>query len=331
MVTGTPPASHTDVSTCSPDVKATPGRQAARCLVGGPHSRPMMLATFAGAAFMLASCGGSGPVLPSRSSSLSRETSRSVAPPSLTSTAATPTEISTTSAPNGAPRPTVTRTPITPTPTAATATVTLTAAPPPTATLVPTLTVAPTVTSAPPTPQTATPTPTQSQAVTATSSTTSSTPAWLWWLIGAVVLVVAVLIALLMRKRNRKRAWADKLSSSDTDVAWFARELIPQLSQAPSVQQMAGGWRISSDRVVAAEDRLTTLEAAAVDDMGRGQTRTLRGAVRGARARLDTLATVYDRAEALSLLQAAAGELEAALAAVRPATQPSAPDDPLPG
>jgi hypothetical protein len=317
MVTGTPPVSHTDVSTSSPDVKVRPGRQAARCLVGRSHSRPMMLVAFAAAAFTLASCGGSGPVLPSRSPSLSRETSRSVAPPSLTSSAARPTETSAptvTSAPDGAPRPTVTRTPITPTPT-----------PTPTATL------APTVTSAPPTPQTATPTPTQSQALTATSSTTSSTPAWLWWLIGAVVLVVAVLIALLMRKRNRKRAWADKLSSSETDVAWFARELIPQLSQAPSVQQMAGGWRISSDRVVAAEDRLTTLEAAAVDDMGRGQAQTLRDAVRGARARLDTLATVYDRAEALSQLQAAAGELEAALAAVLPATQPSTPDHPLPG
>ena len=284
-----------------------------------------MLVAFAGAAFMLASCGGSGPVLPSRSPSLSRETSRSVAPPSLTSSAATPTETSAptvTSAPDGAPRPTVTRTPITPTPPPATATVTLT--PPP-------ATLAPTVTSAPPTPQTATPTPTQSEALTATSNTTSSTPAWLWWLIGAVVLVVAVLIAFLMRKRNRKRAWADKLSSSETDVAWFARELIPQLSQAPSVQQMAGGWGISSDRVVAAEDRLTTLEAAAVDDTGRGQARTLRDAVRGARARLDTLATVYDRAEALSQLQAAAGELETALAAVRPATQPSTPDQPLPG
>jgi hypothetical protein len=317
MVTGTPPVSHTDVSTSSPDVKAIPGRQPARRLAGRSHSRPIMLVAFAAAAFMLASCGGSGPVLPSRSPSLSRETSRSVAPPSLTSSAARPTETSAptvTSAPDGAPRPTVTRTPITPTPT-----------PTPTATL------APTVTSAPPTPQTATPTPTQSQALTATSSTTSSTPAWLWWLIGAVVLAVAVLIAFLMRKRNRKRAWADKLSSSETDVAWFARELIPQLSQAPSVQQMAGGWRISSDRVVAAEDRLTTLEAAAVDDMGRGQAQTLRDAVRGARARLDTLATVYDRAEALSQLQAAAGELEAALAAVLPATQPSTPDHPLPG
>lgn len=326
MVKGTPPASHTNASTSSSDVKATPGRQAACCRVGGSYSRPMMLVAFAAAAFMLASCGGSGPVLPSRSPSLSREASRSVAHSSLTSTAAIPTETSAptvTSAPDGAPRPTVTRTPITPppTPTTATATATLTPAPPPTATATP----VPTLTGAP---QTATPTLTQSEALSATSSTTSSTPAWLWWLIGAVVLVVAVLIAFLMRKRSRKRAWADKLSSSETDVDGFARELIPQLGQAPSVQQMAGGWRISSDRVVAAEDRLTTLEAAAVDDMGRGQARTLRDAVRGARARLDTLATVYDRAEALSQLQAAAGELEAALAAVRPTTQPSAPDNP---
>jgi hypothetical protein len=111
MVKGTPPASHTNASTSSSDVKATPGRQAACCLVGGSHSRPMMLVAFAAAAFMLASCGGSGPVLPSRSPSLSREASQSVAHSSLTSTAATPTETSAptvTSAPDGAPRPVTT-------------------------------------------------------------------------------------------------------------------------------------------------------------------------------------------------------------------------------
>ena len=120
--------------------------------------------------------------------------------------------------------------------------------------------------------------------------------------------------AFLIRRNNRKQAWADKLSSSEADVAWFARELIPHLSQAPSVQQMAGGWRISSDRVIAAEDRLTSLEAAAIDDVGRGQARTLRDAVREARARLDALAVGGDMAMALSQLQGAAGELEAALA-----------------
>jgi hypothetical protein len=149
----------------------------------------------------------------------------------------------------------------------------------------------------------------------------------LWWLIGAIVLAVAVVSTFLIRRNNRKQAWADRLSSSEADVAWFARELIPHLSQAPSVQQVAGGWRISSDRVIAAEDRLTSLEAAAIDDVGRGQARTLRDAVREARARLDALAVVGDMATALNQLQGAAGELEAALASVSPATQGATRDD----
>jgi hypothetical protein len=150
----------------------------------------------------------------------------------------------------------------------------------------------------------------------------------LWWLLGAIVLAVAVVSTFLIRRNNRKQAWADKLSSSEADVAWFARELIPHLSQAPSVQQIAGGWRISSDRVIAAEDRLTSLEAAAIDDVGRGQARTLRDAVREARARLDALAVGGDMATALSQLQGAAGELEAALASVSPVTQGATRDNP---
>ena len=297
-------------------------------MVSGPRStsaRPTKVVVLAAVAFIVSSCGGSGSGQPSRSPSLSRETSRTLAPPSATSTAAAaPTE---TSASTATSRPTVTRTPTAnPAPTE-TATATTTA----TVTLPPTVTAAPTATLAP-TPQPATPTPTptaaQTEAVTPTSSDTSSTPAWLWWLIGAIVLAVAVVSAFLIRRNNRKQAWADKLSSSEADVAWFARELIPHLSQAPSVQQMAGGWRISSDRVIAAEDRLTSLEAAAIDDVGRGQARTLRDAVREARARLDALAVGGDMAMALSQLQGAAGELEAALASVSPATQGATRDNP---
>jgi hypothetical protein len=299
-------------------------------MFSGPRStsaRATKLAVLAAVAFIVSSCGGSGPVQPSRSPSLSRETARTLAPPSATSTAAAaPTE---TSAPTVTSRPTVTRTPTAnPTPTLTeTATATTTAI----VTLPPTVIAAPTVTLAP-TPQPATPTPTptaaKTEAVTATSSDTSSTPAWLWWLIGAIVLAVAVVSTFLIRRNNRKQAWADRLSSSEADVAWFARELIPHLSQAPSVQQIAGGWRISSDRVIAAEDRLTSLEAAAIDDVGRGQARTLRDAVREARARLDALAVVGDMATALSQLQGAAGELEAALASVSPATQGATRDNP---
>ena len=301
-------------------------------MVSGPRStsaRATKLAVLVAVALIVSSCGGSGSGQPSRSPSLSRETSRTLAPPSATSTAAAaPTE---TSAPTVTSRPTVTRAPTAnPTPTL-TETERATATTTATVTLPPTVIAAPTVTAAP-TPQPATPTPTptvaQTEAVTPTSSDTSSTPAWLWWLIGAIVLAVAVVSTFLIRRNNRKQAWADKLSSSEADVAWFARELIPHLSQAPSVQQVAGGWRISSDRVIAAEDRLTSLEAAAIDDVGRGQARTLRDAVREARARLDALAVVGDMATALNQLQGAAGELEAALASVSPATQGATRDNP---
>ena len=306
-------------------------------MVSGPRStsaRAMKPAVLVAVAFVLSSCGSSGPVQPSRSPALSRETSRTIAPPSAPSTA--PPAATETSAPTEATsRPTITRTstpnPEPPTPTqTGTATTTATSTTTATVTFRPTTPAAPTVTVTP-TPQPATPTPTptvaQTEAVTPTSSSTSSTPAWLWWLIGAIVLAVVIVSAFLIRRNNRKQAWADRLASSEADVAWFARELIPQLSQAPSVQQIAGGWRISSGRIVAAEDRLTSLESAATDEVGRGQTRTLRDAVRSARARLDALAVVGDMGTAMSQLQAAAGELEAALAAVGPATEGATGDN----
>ena len=309
--------------------------------VRSASARLTTLVVLAAVAFVLSSCGGSGPGQPSRSPSLSRETSRALAEPSATATVLpaptetlAPTETSApteTPAPTGAPRPTVTRTPA-PNPTPPTHTETATATTTATVTLPPpTVPATPTVTAGPTTqPATSAPTPTtaQTEAVTPTSSDTSSAPAWLWWLIGAIVLVVGVVSAVLIRRNSRKQAWADQLSSSEADVAWFARELIPQLSQAPSVQQISGGWRISSSRVVAAEDRLTSLQASASDDVGRGQAQTLRDAVRDARARLDSLAVVGDMPTAMSQLQAAAGELEAALASISPATQAAMPADP---
>ena len=299
-------------------------------MVSEPRSmsaRSTMLVALAAVAFILSSCGGSGGVQPSRSPSLSRETSRTLAPPSATATAApepTATSVPTeTSVPTNAPRPTATRTPITnPAPPTRTETATATATA--TVTRPPTVPPTQTVTVGPPTqPATLAPTPTpaQTEAVTPASSDSSSTAAWLWWLIGAIVLAVVIVTVFLIRRNGRKQSWADELSSSEAEVAWFARELIPQLSQAPSVQQIAGGWRISSGRVVAAEDRLTSLESTAPNELGRGQARTLRDAVRDARARLDSLAVVGDVGTAMSQLQAAAGELEAALAAVSPATQ----------
>lgn len=125
-----------------------------------------------------------------------------------------------------------------------------------------------------------------------------------------------------MGRRRRRRAWADNLTARKDEVAWLARTLIPRLEQAPTAQQIAGGWRIESDRVVAIEDRLTTLEAAAVDDVGRSQVRSLRDAVRGSRTRLAALDTAQGRDAALNLLRSAAAGLEVALGSVDPSGQP---------
>jgi hypothetical protein len=138
----------------------------------------------------------------------------------------------------------------------------------------------------------------------------------LWWLIGAVVLATAVIVAVLMRRRGRRRAWAEQLSAAAAEVTWFSRQLIPQLGQAASVQQMLGGWQISAARVIAAEDRLTALEAEAGEETSREQARALRDAVRGARMHLDSLASAWDVSAAMNHLRAAAAELEAALASV---------------
>jgi hypothetical protein len=145
-----------------------------------------------------------------------------------------------------------------------------------------------------------------------------------WWLIGAVVLAFAAIAALALRKRGRKREWAEKFTAANGEAAWFSRELMPKLGQAPTAQQVAGGWRMAADRVVALEDGLSTLEATAVDDLSRNQARTLRDAVRTSRTRLGALDTAGDTATAQNLLWSAAADVEQALASVDPAARPAA-------
>ena len=169
--------------------------------------------------------------------------------------------------------------------------------------------------------QAATATPKSAQPAEAASSGDSSTPAWLWWLIGAVVLAAIVTTVILLRRRSKKQAWEARFAEAKGQVAWFARELIPQLGRAPTAQQMAGGWRIEADRIVSIEDQLTTLEASAVDDVGRGRARTLRDAVRGSRSQLAGLDNTADTVVATNLLRSAAAELESALSSVDPAAR----------
>jgi hypothetical protein len=144
-----------------------------------------------------------------------------------------------------------------------------------------------------------------------------------WWLIGALVLGALVALVLALRTRSRRRAWEAKFTTAKGEVASFAREAIPRLEQAPTAQQIAGGWRVEATHVTAIEDSLTKLQATAVNDEGRTKARTLRDAVRASRTRLATLDTAENTMVALSLLQAAATELETALTSVGRSAQPS--------
>ncbi len=113
-------------------------------------------------------------------------------------------------------------------------------------------------------------------------------PAWVWWLLGALAVALAVGIPLLVRSR-RSKAWSADLAGAEQEVAWLARELLPSLQRTGSREQAAGGWAVSSARVLALDDRLTSLEATAPGESGRARARTLRDAVRVARGRMDRL------------------------------------------
>ena len=113
-------------------------------------------------------------------------------------------------------------------------------------------------------------------------------PGWVWWLVAALLVGSAVGIPLAMRARRRS-AWRQELAADEAELAWFARELLPGLRQAGSREQVAGGWAVGQARVAAAEDRLTVLESTAPDDAGRQRARSLRDAVRQARAHMGRL------------------------------------------
>lgn len=97
---------------------------------------------------------------------------------------------------------------------------------------------------------------------------------------------------------------------------------------ASSVEQVRGGWAVSADRVTAAEDRLTALEATARREQDRTRARALRDVVRASRDRVQAVASggVADPSVELGRV---ATDLEAALAAVSPPTTP--PEQSQPG
>jgi hypothetical protein len=184
--------------------------------------------------------------------------------------------------------------------------------PRPTATRTATETATATVTPTPEPSETPneTPTPTASALPAAADETSSGLPAWVWWLIAAAVAVGAGFLVVGARRRS---AWDAQVADVITDVAWFARELLPQLQLATTPDGLAGGWQVGAARVARVEDRLTGLEASAPDESRRTRARALRDAVRAARGDVEALIASRDQLSAGPRLAASSATLQAAL------------------
>jgi hypothetical protein len=262
-----------------------------------PRGRARLVPVVGLVALLLGGCGDGGISLPTPSGSLSVP-SISVSLPSVTrSPSLEPPE---TEAPTEAPTEEPTQTPETEEPTeqpTETPEPTRTATPRPTRSAVVTQTATASVTetaTATPTPTpTETATPTASAAPAATDADDGGVPAWLWWLLAAVL---AGLAAFLYLRSRRQQAWDAELDGAQAEVGWLARELLPQLQRSSTPDALAGGWQVSADRVSAAEDRLTGLEASAPDETRAARARSLRDAVRASRIDVEVLLDGRDQA-----------------------------------
>lgn len=144
-------------------------------------------------------------------------------------------------------------------------------------------------------------------------------PVWVWWLLGVLV-VGAVVAVLLVLRAGRRRAWRQEVDEAEGELAWLARELLPGLRQSGSREQVAGGWSVSRERVAAAEDRLTVLEASAPTEADAQRARSLRDAVRAAQGRMEQLTRPEPVDTWMPELDAVIADLETAL---RPDPPPS--------
>ena len=105
------------------------------------------------------------------------------------------------------------------------------------------------------------------------------------WVALVLLVVLAMLGTWLMLRSRRRRVWSTRLQVAEAEVAWFARDLIPQLRASASAEQVAGGWQVARPRIASAEDQLTVLESSAPGEQETERARLLRDAVRSARLR----------------------------------------------
>ena len=258
----------------------------------------------------LAGCGGGSVTLPTASGSRTQTVpSISVSIPSITrpptseaSETPEPTEEPSeepSQTPTEEPAPTETRTATE----TATATATVTPTPRPTET--------PSETPRDTPSETPSPTPSASALPAPAEEASGGLPSWVWWLLAAAVVVGAGFLVVRARRRS---AWDAEATEAEADVAWFARELLPQLQQAATIDALAGGWQVGgASRVARSEDRLTGLEASAPDESRRTRARTLRDAVRSARADVESVIASRDQLSAPPRLAASSAALQTAL------------------
>ena len=156
------------------------------------------------------------------------------------------------------------------------------------------------------------------------ASSDDGVPPWVWWLLAALVVVGGAVGALLAARARRRRRWRQDFDSARAEVAWLAREHVPQLRDSGSLERVAGGWQVGLPRVTALEDRLTVLESSTTNQVDAAAARGLRDAVRTAHTRVDSLTAGEPRATW-------ALDLDEVIATLESALSPTAPPGAAPG
>jgi hypothetical protein len=139
-----------------------------------------------------------------------------------------------------------------------------------------------------------------------------------WWALAAAALVAAALAAFLVPRARKRSAWRAELAEAEGEVGWFARQLLPQLQQGQTLDEVAGGWQVAQGRVTAVEDRLTGLETTGPDEGSVARARDLRDAVRSARSGIESLVATRSDPYFARELGAITTRLTAALEPVAP-------------
>jgi hypothetical protein len=127
-----------------------------------------------------------------------------------------------------------------------------------------------------------------------------------------VLVALAIGIPLIARA-NGRRAWREDLTAAEADVAWFSRVLVPSLRQSASLDQVAGAWAVSAERVQALENKLGKLTTSPPDDDARARVTRLHDVVVRSREQIQHLLTSGSADAIPRVMGVVSSELETAL------------------